>query len=152
MSEVVLQTKLGSIVLKLRPDVAPVSVAHFVALVKSGAMSAASFYRSDFVIQFGLHGSKVASPLPDLKVNETKLSNLRGSVAIAHWDVPDCGNSEFFISLRANPHLDNAFGGFAVFAQVNDADVDSLATMDKIGAAIAKKDPAVLKIEKIELK
>lgn len=99
------------------------------------------------------------------------LSNVRGAVAIAHWDVPDCGNSEFFISLKEvrrrcfrscfrscfvfdvcsqNKHLDAAYGGYAVFATV--ADEESFVTVDKIAAAIAKKDPAVLKIDAVELK
>ena len=50
---------------------------------------------SDFVIQFGLHGSGVTHTFGDLPVNETaqhvRLSNTRGTAAIAHWDVPDCG-------------------------------------------------------------
>ena len=65
----------------------------------------------------------------------TVVSNTRGTAAIAHWDVPDNGNSEFFINLKANSHLDEAYGGYCVFAEV--ADDASFAVVDKIAAAIA---------------
>ena len=45
-------------------------------------------------------------------------SNVRGTCSVAHWDVPDCGNTEFFINLKPNPHLDEAYGGYCVFAAV----------------------------------
>jgi cyclophilin family peptidyl-prolyl cis-trans isomerase len=61
----------------------------------------------------------VTNPYGDLKVNEThkapKLTNGRGTCAIAHWDVPDCGNTEFFINLKHNSHLDDAYGVRAIF-------------------------------------
>ena len=47
-----------------------------------------------------------------------RIPNTRGGVAIAHWDVPDNGNSEFFINLKTNSHLDQAYGGYCVFAEV----------------------------------
>jgi len=47
-------------------------------------------------------------------VNETHqhkiLSNTRGTVSIAHFDVPDNGNTEMFINLKPNAHLDKAYG------------------------------------------
>ena len=48
--------------------------------------------------------------------------------------MPDNGNSEFFINLQTNAHLDNVYGGYCVFAEV--ADDASFATVDKIAAAI----------------
>ena len=36
--------------------------------------------------------------------------------------MPDNGNTEFFINLNHNKHLDKAYGGYCVFAEVaNDA-------------------------------
>lgn len=101
MSTLLITTSLGAIRLVLRPEAAPQTVAHVVKLVRDRVFDGTSFYRSDFVIQGGLHGSKKTNPHPALSVNESKLpsrlSNTRGAAAIAHWDVPDCGNSEFFI-------------------------------------------------------
>ena len=96
--------------------------------------------RSDFVIQMGTHGLSRANPEGNLPVNETKsgvrISNTRGTAAVAHWDVPDNGNSEFFINLQTNDHLDDAYGGYCVFAQVSEDDAASFATVDKIATAI----------------
>ena len=133
----------GTITLKLRADAAPKTAAHIAKLVSDGLYNGCCFYRSDFVIQCGLQtaaGQKVNNPHPDLPVNETaqapRVSNTRGTCAVAHWDVPDCGNSEWFINLKANAHLDEAYGGYCVFAEV--ADDASFATVDKIAAAIAQ--------------
>ena len=114
MSKLLMITSLGRIVLTLRPDAAPATVAHFIKLASEGLFDDTSFYRSDFVIQCGLHGTSKKNTHPNLAFNESKachskaLSNLKGAVAVAHWDFPDNGNSEFFISLKDNPHLDSA--------------------------------------------
>lgn len=136
-----LTTPLGEIALALLPDAAPVTVAHVERLVAAGAWTGASFYRSDFVIQFGLHGTGRSSPCADLAVNESsrasRISNLKGTAAIAHWDIPDCGNSEAFISLRDSTHLDSAYGGYCVWARVAAEDKNSWAAIDAIASKIA---------------
>lgn len=133
-------TELGCISLRLRGDVAPRTVDHVTRLVATGVLNGCSFYRSDFVVQMGLHGTSRSSPLPNLAVNESKapgaLSNTRGAMAVAHWDVPDCGNSEFFISLQQNAHLDSAYGGYCVFAQVEAHDAESWTVIEKIARSI----------------
>ena len=55
MSALRITTELGAITLVLRPEAAPTTVAHVVKLVTHKLFDATSFYRSDFVIQFGLH-------------------------------------------------------------------------------------------------
>ena len=147
-----LTTSHGPIRLLLRPDLAPATVAHVLSLAKLPVFSTASFYRSDFVLQFGLHHSGHASPLPPLAVNESalpgRLSNSRGAVAVAHWDVPDCGNSEFFINLSANAHLDSAYGGYCVFAEV---DAVSFKIVDAIADAIANQQKKMVRITSVVL-
>ena len=60
----------------------------------------------------------------------------------AHWDVPDCGNSEFFINIKDNPHLDSAYGGYCVFAEV--ANTESYKVVDAITAAVPNGEkPAI---------
>ena len=135
----VLDTAEGAITLQLRPDAAPETVKYILKCVASKLYDGKEFYRSDFVIQFGLHGSGVECPHGNLTVNETmvgpRLSNTRGTCSIAHWDVPDCGNTEAFINLKENAHLDSAYGGYCVFAEVKDD--ASFAVVDKIAAAVA---------------
>ena len=50
--------------------------------------------------------------------------------------MPDNGNSEFFINLQTNSHLDEVYGGYCVFAQVSESDTASFAVVDKIAAAV----------------
>lgn len=150
----------GTIRLRLRPDAAPKTVEHVIRLVKSGLFDDnSSFYRSDFVIQFGLHGqTKKKNTFPNLPVNETKapgttlLSNTRGKVSVAHWDVPDNGNSEYFILLKDSPHLDSAYGGYCVFAEVEEDDEDSWRCVEAIAEVIKTKGthPAIESVGLVE--
>ena len=122
-------------------DVAPQTVAHVTKLVQSKVYDGSSFYRSDFVIQFGLYGMPTKIPHgTHLAVNETTfnglISNTRGTAALAHFDVPDCGGAEVFINLSDNPHLDTAYGGFCVFAHIDPSDGQSLQVMDAVAAAV----------------
>eukprot|EP00415_Alexandrium_ostenfeldii_P005001 UN5001 len=145
------ETELGRISLRLRPDAAPRTVEHVRKLVESGLYDGCCFYRSDKVLQFGLQrpdGSRVQNPHAPLAVNETAcgkvLSNLRGAAAVAHWDIPDCGNAELYINLEANPDLDTVGGGYCVFAEVLD-DASSLETVDSLAAAVLQdRKPAIL--------
>ena len=130
------------ITIELLPNAAPETVKHAINLVQAGLFNNGncSFYRSDFVIQFGLHGSNVKNPYQDLKVNETpmyeKISNTRGTISVAHFDVPDNGNSEYFINLCENKHLDSVYGGYCVFGKINPNDTQSFHTVDYIATKI----------------
>ncbi|KAJ1640976.1 cyclophilin-like domain-containing protein [Pavlovales sp. CCMP2436] len=145
MPTLVIRTPLGSVRLELRPDAAPQTVAYISKCVRDGLYDGRAWYRSDFVIQCGLHGSGVHNPNGNLQVNEThtgpKVSNTRGTAAIAHFDSPDNGNTEFFVNLQANAHLDSVYGGYCVFAEVRDfasfAVVDAIAREVKGGAQTA---------------
>lgn len=53
-------------------------------------------------------------------------------------DVPDCGNSEIFINLGTNSHLDEAYGGYCVFATC-EGDVESLRVVDAIASAVKQR-------------
>ena len=133
---IVVETDIGDIVLRLRRDAAPETAKHIASLCSKGLYDSTSFYRADFVVQMGLHGTGKESP--SLAVNETntgvRVSNTRGTAAVAHWDIPDCGKAEFFINLRNNAHLDEAYGGYCVFAQVEDD--ASFEAVDKLAQEI----------------
>ena len=51
---------------------------------------------------------------------------------------PD-GNTEFFINLGVNAHLDSAYGGYCVFACVEAGDTASWGVIDAIASAIASE-------------
>ena len=129
---------IGTVVLELFPEEKPQTVQHVKSLAESKIWDGTKFYRSDFVVQGGTHGSG-RNP-PKLAVNETnvgrRISNTRGTAALAHFDVPDNGAGEFFISVQDNPHLDDAYGGYCVFGTIAAGDNNSFATLDAIASAV----------------
>eukprot|EP00937_MAST-01D_sp_MAST-1D-sp2_P006395 g6395.t1 len=138
----------GQINLVLASDAAPKTVDFVCGLARSGIWTGCKFYRSDFVIQAGTHGTDKHATCPKCPVNEThtnrKVTNARGTAALAHFDVPDCGAGEFFINLGDNAHLDDAYGGFCVFAAIAPGDASSFATVDAIAAAVkAGAEPVI---------
>ena len=84
-----IHTDVGTIVLMMRPTSSPKTVAHIRSLVSAKLYDGCSFYRSDFVIQCGLHGSKQVNNFPDISANESQncgLSNVKGTASVAHFD------------------------------------------------------------------
>lgn len=155
----IVTAEYGTMDLRLRPDAAPVTVDYLVQAVQAGLYSQgnATFYRSDFVIQCGLHGTGLTHPRGDLPVNETKssvrLSNTPGTASVAHHDQPDNGNTEFFINLKHNKHLDTAYGGYCVFAQlVEDDGGKSMEVSQAIAKAIAQNGakPKIVRMSIVE--
>ena len=61
------------------------------------------------------------------------------------WVATD-GNTEFFINLGANTHLDSVYGGYCVFAAVAENDTTSWAVVDAIADAIAKQGKSKISI------
>ena len=66
----VIETALGQIVLRLLPEAAPETVKYICQLANSGLYDSTSFYRSDFVIQCGTHGTSKSNPFGKLSLNE----------------------------------------------------------------------------------
>ncbi len=139
---VVLQTVLGDIVIKLRPDAAPKTCANFRKLVTEKYYDGTSFHRviAGFMIQGGDPNSKDSDPSNDglggpgyTIPAEIKLPHLRGSVATARMG--DAQNpsrassgSQFFIDVAPQPSLDA--GGYTVFGEV----IKGMDVVDKIAA------------------
>lgn len=136
--EVRVTTNMGSFVIELRPNRAPLTVANFLRYVRSGFYNNTLFHRvvSNFVIQGGGHS---ATPPYALKPtyppvdNESGngLQNKRGAVGLARAAAPDTGNAQFYINLVDNPELDPlpTRWGYAVFGKV----VEGMSVVDRIG-------------------
>lgn len=99
-------------------------------------------------------------PDGDLQVNETRwkqmILNDAGTAPVAHWDVPDCGNTEFSINLGSNAHLDDAYGGYCVggycvFAHIAQEDSASWLTVEKIRDHIQATEGATVPIQAMVL-
>ena len=136
--EVRVTTNMGSFVIELRPDRAPLSVANFLRYVRAGFYTNTLIHRvvANFVIQGGGHDATPPYALKDTYPpvdNESGngLQNKRGAVGLARASDPDTGNSQFYVNLVDNPELDPlpTRWGYAVFGQV----VEGMDVVDRIG-------------------
>lgn len=133
-----MDTNLGTIVVELYPDKAPVTVANFLRYVDENRFSTARFYRvvtldnqpdNDVkieVIQGGLGFEPDLKRLPEIEHETTETTGIRhkaGTLSMARAK-PGSASSEFFICVTDQPELD--FGGkrnpdgqgFAAFGKV----------------------------------
>ena len=121
------QTVMGNFQVNLYDSKTPKTVENFLGYVKSGAYFNNVVHRSmdDFIIQAGGYQFDGELPLNELSkaasvVNEPKLSNVRGTIAMAKLaNDPNSATSEWFINLKDNSaNLDLQNHGFTVFGQV----------------------------------
>ena len=129
---------MGDIVIRLRPDVAPITVANFQKLVKEGFYTDLLFHRvmKDFMIQGGSGESqnRTASTIKgEFSYNgvENNLLHIRGVISMAR--VPgqkDSASSQFFICNATNSSVTQLDGQYATFGYV----VAGMSTVDAITA------------------
>jgi len=118
-------TVRGTFNAELLANDAPLTVANFLNYVNRGAYTTSIFHRSvrNFVIQgggFTVSGNTV-NPIPaDAPVRlENKVSNIRGTLAMARTSDPNSATSQWFVNTANNSsQLDTNGGGYAVFARV----------------------------------
>lgn len=131
------ETTLGSFVIELDAQRAPLTVASFLDYVKAGHYTDTIFHRviGNFVVQGGGYDPKyVEKPTRAGTPNESGngLSNRRGTVGLARTGEPHSGTAQFYVNLADNAQLDPqpSRWGYAVFGQV----VDGMRVVDDIGA------------------
>src|SRR3954469_5099849 len=100
----------GSVVIQLRPDLAPNHVQRIQTLVGQGFYNGLTFHRviPGFMAQGGdpKGTGEGGSTMPDLKAEFTQVPFLRGTVAAARLgDNPNSSNSQFFIMFAPNPGM-----------------------------------------------
>jgi peptidyl-prolyl cis-trans isomerase A (cyclophilin A) len=139
-------TSLGSFVIELYPDRAPITVADFLLYVRAGQYTNTLFHRviANFVIQGGGHDA--TGPAYKLKPTRVQilpgingvpnesgngLQNKRGWVGLARAGAPHSGNCQFYINLVDNPELDPlpTRWGYAVFGRI----IQGMDVVDRIG-------------------
>jgi peptidylprolyl isomerase len=103
----------GTVVIQLRPDLAPHHIERIQTLVRQGFYDGLIFHRvvPGFMAQGGdpTGTGEGGSKLPDLKAEFTAMPFLRGTVGAARTDQPDTANSQFFIMFVPNSNLDNKY-------------------------------------------
>ncbi len=126
---VVVETSLGSFVIELDPEHAPLTVQHFLELVDRGFYDGTIFHQviPGYVILGGGFTPRLVekpSGVPIRNEADNGLRNLRGTVAMARDpQVIDSACCQFFINLADNPHLDHQGNspeeyGYCVFGRV----------------------------------
>lgn len=131
----VIETTLGTIKLKFRPDKAPGHVENFVKLAESGYYDGTIFHRviSGFMIQggdpqgTGTGGHSWRGPGTKLKAEFNDLKHELGTLSMARTNAPDSAGSQFFICLGRQSFLD---GKYTAFGETT----EGLDVVEQIGA------------------
>lgn len=135
---VTLQTNHGNITIELDAELAPKTVANFLAYAKKGFYDGTIFHRviNGFMIQGGgfdtnMRQKPTEAPVP----NEAKkeLANKKGTLAMARTSDPHSATAQFFINVADNDFLNftsetgNGWG-YCVFGKVT----EGMDVVDKI--------------------
>lgn len=130
-------TTLGSFVIELDPQRAPLTVASFLEYAKDGFYTDTVFHRviGNFVVQGGGYDPKyVEKKTRPGSPNESGngLSNRRGTVGLARTGEPHSGTAQFYVNLADNAALDPqpSRWGYTVFGRV----IEGMNVVDDIGA------------------
>jgi peptidylprolyl isomerase len=143
---VVLTTKNGKVVIRLRPDWAPKHVAQIKTLVKRGFYDGVPFHRviPGFMAQTGDPTGTGAghSDLPNIPAEFNQTHFKRGIVGMARSQDPDSANSQFFIMFGDGGFLD---GQYTAFGEV----VSGMDAVDKIKAGTEANNGMVANPDKV---
>jgi peptidylprolyl isomerase len=115
-----LDLKDGRVVIQLRPDVAPKTVARFKELVSEGFYDGIVFHRviDGFMAQTGdPTGTGMGGSGKKLKAEFSQEKHIRGTVSMARAADINSADSQFFICFDAAPYLD---GQYTVFGRVTE--------------------------------
>lgn len=143
---VILTTKHGKVVIRLRPDWAPKTVERIKTLVKRKFYDGIVFHRviPGFMAQTGdpTGTGMGGSDLPNLPAEFNKTHFTRDILGMARSGDPNSANSQFFICFADADFLD---GKYTAFGQV----VSGMDVVDKIKAGTEENNGAVTNPDKI---
>jgi len=143
---ILLDTKHGRIVIKLRNDLAPKHAERIRLLARQGFYDNVPFHRviAGFMAQTGDGGNgdgTGGSKYPNLKAEFSQAPFKRGTVGMARASDPNSANSQFFIMFAENSGLN---GQYTVIGQV----VSGMDVGDKIKKGEPVQDPdKILKMQ-----
>ncbi len=135
-TQVSMVTSKGEILIELNDAKAPITTKNFVQYIEDGFYNGLIFHRviKDFVIQGGGHKpdmTEVPTRPPIQNEANNKLSNLRGSIAMARTADPHSATAQFYINTVNNQRLDykdENNWGYCVFGKV----IKGLDVIDRI--------------------
>ena len=124
----------GRVVIEMRPDLAPATVAQIKELTRRGFYDGIVFHRviAGFMAQTGdPKGDGTGGSGHPLKAEFSNEKHVRGTVSMARASDPNSADSQFFIMFAPNPSLD---GKYTIWGMV----VSGMDNVDQI----KKGDPA----------
>ena len=124
----VLETTQGTVVIAMRPDLAPNHVARIKELVRDGFYDGVVFHRviEGFMAQTGdPTGTGAGGSGKKLKAEFSREKHVRGTASMARAQNPDSGDSQFFICFDDASFLD---GKYTVWGAV----IEGMENVDKI--------------------
>jgi cyclophilin family peptidyl-prolyl cis-trans isomerase len=135
---VILKTSMGDITLELYNRKAPITVENFLKYVDEGFYKGTIFHRviNTFMIQGGGFDENISQKQthpPIANEASNRISNKRGTIAMARTMAPNSATSQFFINTGDNTNLDfknkSQMGiGYCVFGKVT----EGMDVVDKI--------------------
>jgi cyclophilin family peptidyl-prolyl cis-trans isomerase len=148
LPRVKLTTTKGEITLELFENEAPQTVANFLTLVKQGFYNGSPFHRvlPEFMAQGGSKDDKgVGGPGYNIRDEFERPDfrrHFRGSLSLANTGQPETGDSQFFLTFVATPHLN---GRHTVFGRV----IDGLEVLGDLQRRSPDHDPNPPKADSI---
>ena len=135
----------GRVVIEMRPDLAPATVAQIKALVRQGFYDGLTFHRviDGFMAQTGdPKGNGTGGSGHPLKAEFSNEKHVRGTVSMARASDPNSADSQFFIMFAPAPSLD---GKYTIWGEV----VSGMDNVDKIKKGDSARNGAVTNPDKI---
>jgi peptidylprolyl isomerase len=144
---ILLDTRHGRVVIKLRADLAPQHAERIKRLSRDGFYNNAPFHRviDGFMAQTGdgQRGDGTGkSSYPNLPAEFSNASFTRGVVGMARSSDPNSANAQFFIMFAPAPHLN---GQYTVVGEV----VSGMGAVDKIKKGAAAQNGSVSNPDRI---
>ncbi|WP_102958373.1 peptidylprolyl isomerase [Mangrovicella endophytica] len=134
----VLETTKGTVVIEMKPDLAPNHVARIKELAREGFYDGIVFHRviDGFMAQTGdpTGTGSGGSDKPDLKAEFSSASHKRGTCSMARTNNPNSANSQFFICFDQAPWLDRQY---SVWGEV----IEGMDNVDQIKKGEPVRDP-----------
>ena len=135
----------GRVVIEMRPDLAPATVAQIKALARRGFYDGLTFHRviDGFMAQTGdPKGDGTGGSGHSLKAEFSNENHVRGTVSMARTSDPNSADSQFFIMFAPAPSLD---GKYTIWGMV----VSGIDNVDKIKKGDPARNGAVTNPDKI---
>jgi peptidylprolyl isomerase len=135
----------GRVVIEMRPDLAPATVAQIKMLVRQGFYDALTFHRviDGFMAQTGdPKGNGTGGSGHPLKAEFSDEKHVRGVVSMARASDPNSADSQFFIMFAPAPALD---GKYTIWGKVT----SGMEYIDQIKKGDSARNGAVTNPDKI---